>query len=144
MKPLIKWPGGKSSELKYINSYTPNKIKNYYEPFQEQVLYILILMMKWQKDISVELINFYLDVKNNNKILFSYLYSIVEAWKLIDNIVDNNKKNFYKLFLVSTEEKENYKKLEKEYKQWEKNICSLIEQRKKQNTKQKSILLFTM
>lgn len=33
MKPLIKWPGGKSSELKYINSYTPNKIKNYYEHF---------------------------------------------------------------------------------------------------------------
>ena len=33
LKPFMKWPGGKSKELKVIIPNLPARIDNYYEPF---------------------------------------------------------------------------------------------------------------
>ncbi|MBX1875205.1 DNA adenine methylase, partial [Campylobacter jejuni] len=33
LHPLLKYPGGKESELKHINKFLPPVINNYYEPF---------------------------------------------------------------------------------------------------------------
>ena len=33
IKPFIKWPGGKSSELNIIHQHLPAQINNYIEPF---------------------------------------------------------------------------------------------------------------
>ena len=33
LKPLLKYPGGKTSELDVINQYLPRDMNNYIEPF---------------------------------------------------------------------------------------------------------------
>jgi hypothetical protein len=33
LKPFIKWPGGKSSELELIKFYAPTKFSRYIDPF---------------------------------------------------------------------------------------------------------------
>lgn len=33
LKPFIKWPGSKNTEIKKIIKYLPDNIDNYYEPF---------------------------------------------------------------------------------------------------------------
>ncbi len=33
LSPLVKWAGGKTSELKYIHSKMPKKFNRFFEPF---------------------------------------------------------------------------------------------------------------
>ena len=33
IKPILKWAGGKTSELPVIHQYMPKDFKSYYEPF---------------------------------------------------------------------------------------------------------------
>ena len=33
LKPLLKYPGGKTSEVEIIEKYLPSNISNYIEPF---------------------------------------------------------------------------------------------------------------
>ena len=73
MKTLLKWPGGKARELKFILPHIPDSIENYYEPFLGggAVYFNLNTVKKscYVNDMSDELINFYLSIK---EMLFSY------------------------------------------------------------------------
>lgn len=53
MKPFIKWPGGKDSELKYILPAKPKVIRNYIEPFLGGALFFLLLKMTMLLEIFI-------------------------------------------------------------------------------------------
>ena len=91
MKPFIKWPGGKTEELKIISEYMPLTVENYYEPFvgggavffdSSQPKHFFI------NDKSTELINLYQNIKNQNNIFFDYLNEIDKCWKALEDVIN--------------------------------------------------------
>lgn len=92
LSSLIKYPGGKEKELKYILPNLPLKINNYYEPFvgggavyfSVQANYYLI------NDKSDELISLYTMIKNQDKEFFEKLKAFDHNWKIISSVVDNH------------------------------------------------------
>lgn len=72
MKPVIKWVGGKGSNLPYIRDRLPSNLKDYtywtyYEPFLGGAAVLLDLnpTNAVVNDINPELINMYLQVRDN-------------------------------------------------------------------------------
>jgi DNA adenine methylase len=95
LKPFLKWPGGKSQELKVILPNLPEKIGNYYEPFiGGGAVYFAISNAEhyFINDKSKDLIDLYNNIKSeNNHILFNTLSKIDEYWKKLDDIFETNK-----------------------------------------------------
>lgn len=91
MKTLIKWPGGKKNEIKYIKSLIP-KYENYVEPFLGGgALYFDLEPKKaYINDISSDLIQFYkiLSKKENRTELRKILLSYNSYWNLLNKITD--------------------------------------------------------
>lgn len=72
MKPMLKYSGGKSKELKYFLKYIENeKFDRYFEPFfgGGATYFALEPHQAIINDLNKKLINFYLDVKNNFDLL---------------------------------------------------------------------------
>ena len=84
MQPLIKWPGGKSSEVNIIKQYIPS-YNRYIEPFfgGGAVFFNLPPKTSIINDISVNLTDFYCLVKENNIEFKQYLYEICNDWDLL-------------------------------------------------------------
>jgi DNA adenine methylase len=103
LKPFMKWPGGKSKELKVIIPNLPDRIDNYYEPFiGGGAVYFAINGVKhyFINDKSKDLVDLYLNIKSsNNYQLFESLSNIDSYWKQIDKIYNNNQKLFFETFL---------------------------------------------
>ena len=77
MKPLLKWPGGKTRVLKHLNPFIPDTYNRYYEPFVGGGAFFFhnnfhdaVL-----SDVNEELINFYQQVQQNPKQLIHELQS---------------------------------------------------------------------
>lgn len=72
MDTLIKWPGGKKNEIKYIKNLIPS-FERYAEPFigGGALYFDLEYKNSYINDISVDLIQFYsiLSEKQSNKTL---------------------------------------------------------------------------
>lgn len=87
MKPLIKWAGGKSSEIKYIEKIIP-EFDRYIEPFFGGGALFFDLEPKTAiiNDISDELMTFYKLLKNgkSGEEFKKELYKYVEAWERIN------------------------------------------------------------
>ena len=99
-KPLIKWAGCKERELKYILPIIPN-FKNYYEPFLGGGALFFRLENEgnfYVNDLSFDLINFYLNLKRQDKFFFKELGFINSNWKALDLLADTNKRNFLKIY----------------------------------------------
>lgn len=92
LSSLIKYPGGKEKELKYILPNLPIKINNYYEPFVGGgAVYFAIQANSYLiNDKSEELISLYNMVKSQDKEFFDKLKSFDHNWKIISNVVDNH------------------------------------------------------
>jgi DNA adenine methylase len=103
LKPFIKWPGGKTKELKVIIPNLPKRIDDYYEPFiGGGAVYFSIKNAKqyFINDKSKDLVDLYLNIKSsNNKKLFQSLLNIDNYWKHLDNIYIRNRKIFFETFL---------------------------------------------
>ena len=72
MKPMLKYRGGKSKELKYFLKYIENeKFDRYFEPFfgGGATYFALEPHQAIINDLNKKLINFYLDVINQNYFL---------------------------------------------------------------------------
>lgn len=86
MKPIIKWPGGKSRELKKISGKIPN-FKRYIEPFVGggALFFNLEPENAIINDLSKDLISFYRVLKDNNsrKKFKKELYKYVDNWAKI-------------------------------------------------------------
>lgn len=102
LKPLLKYPGGKTSELDLIFDNLPNHINNYIEPFVGggAVYFALGNTNKnYINDKSEELILLYKYVKNNSKAFFDELTKIIENWdKLTELASDIRLMNLYLRF----------------------------------------------
>ena len=89
MDTLIKWPGGKKNEIKYIKDLIP-KFDNYVEPFLGGGALFFDLEPKsaYVNDISTDLIQFYqlLSEKDTRKTLKEILLSYNEYWDYIAEI----------------------------------------------------------
>ena len=89
LKPFLKWPGGKSKELKVILPNMPANINNYYEPFigGGAVYFATNAEHYFINDKSQDLVDLYANIKSaDNFILFQMLSEIDTYWKSIDNI----------------------------------------------------------
>ena len=101
LKPLLKYPGGKTSELDVINKYLPSNINNYIEPFVGggAVYFNLNHKKNYINDKSEELILLYKYIKNNNSTFYDELKIIVSNWnKLRDLAIDGRILNLYLKF----------------------------------------------
>lgn len=94
LKPFLKWPGGKSKELKVIIPNLPHYINNYYEPFiGGGAVYFAMNSANnyFINDKSKDLIDLYNNIKSENNIeLFQTLSIIDEYWKHLDKIYKKN------------------------------------------------------
>lgn len=91
MKTLIKWPGGKKNEIKYIRDLIP-KFDNYVEPFLGggALYFDLEPENAYINDISSDLVQFYqlLSKKETREILKSILLDYNNYWNYIKIIID--------------------------------------------------------
>ena len=68
LKPLIKWSGGKSDEIKFFKKYIPTDFDTYIEPFAGGAALFFNLNPKKAviADVHNELIDFYRSIKNGH------------------------------------------------------------------------------
>ena len=103
LKPFIKWPGGKTRELKHIIPNLPKQIKNYYEPFiGGGAVYFSIdnVSAYFINDKSKDLINLYQNIKDvNNNYFISTLNDINNSWKEIEILFYRNKDTLFDIFI---------------------------------------------
>lgn len=94
MKPFVKWPGGKSEELSIINAAVPNDIENYIEPFLGGGACFLALDINtyhkaYVNDLSDELIELYLMIREQNAVFYRCLQDIWAYWSSLSKVADN-------------------------------------------------------
>jgi len=101
MKPLIKWAGGKSREIKYVEKIIP-KFDRYVEPFfgGGAMFFDLEPSKAVINDISEELITFYKLLKNgkSGEKFKQELYKYVEAWERIKVYMQKFGNDFLELY----------------------------------------------
>ncbi|MFW6281230.1 MAG: DNA adenine methylase [bacterium] len=88
MKPIIKWSGGKSKEIKFFNSYYPENFKRFIEPFVGGGAVFFDLNFDGENvinDIHPNLINFYKQIKLGNS---EEIYNLMSEY-------DNDEKTYY-------------------------------------------------
>lgn len=97
---LIKYPGGKESELKYILPNCPKVYKRYFEPFVGGgSVYLNIKAEKYYiNDKSEDLINLYEMIQSQDKDFFLCLEQINRNWKLISRVIENDSTIFLDMF----------------------------------------------
>lgn len=100
LNPLLKYPGGKEAELKYIHQYLPSYIKSYYEPFLGGGAAFLSIESEkyFVNDKSVELMQFYENVASGNQSFFEKLNAINHNWKLITDLTINHSTQLLELY----------------------------------------------
>ncbi|TPR45491.1 DNA adenine methylase [Apilactobacillus micheneri] len=85
LEPLLKYPGGKSQELRYILPLLPRNIDNYYEPFVGAGSVYLsidkILGGYYINDKSRDLYNLYLSIRNQDSSFFKMLNNMDKSWQ---------------------------------------------------------------
>lgn len=85
VKPFVKWPGGKTTELEIIHQYLPEKIINYIEPFLGGGACFFSLQktqynQAFVNDFSTELISLYRLIKEKNVLFNQNLQDIWALW----------------------------------------------------------------
>lgn len=100
LSPLIKYPGGKEKELKYIIPALPKRIDSYYEPFVGggAVYFAINAKDYYINDKSDELISLYNMVKEQNVEFFDKLNAIEYNWNIISKVVDYHEKTIVDIY----------------------------------------------
>ncbi len=98
--PILKWAGGKEQELKYIHPATPQSFNRYFEPFVGGgAVYFSINQDKmYINDKSIELIDLYRAIANQDKIFIKAIKDISYNWKLIENVIRKNQEEFIRIY----------------------------------------------
>ncbi len=84
--PIIKWPGGKEKELRYILPNLPQKIERYIEPFVGGGSVFAAIPAKrfLINDKSEDLMSLYCAIKSKDYDFFSYAEDIDKIWKSVN------------------------------------------------------------
>jgi len=102
LKPFVKWPGGKSRELKVIIPQIPYYIENYYEPFiGGGAVYFAVTNAKnhFINDKSTDLVNLYQNIKEYNENIVTVLSVVDVYWKNIKDIYKIHSKKLKSIFV---------------------------------------------
>lgn len=101
LKPLLKYPGGKSSELSIIMEYSPSTIQKYIEPFLGggAVYFAIKAEEYYVNDKSQDLIFLYKYIKEKNDEFFNELETINNNWELLSNVSNNGFKRFSEILI---------------------------------------------
>jgi DNA adenine methylase len=87
--PILKWAGGKSKITEIIVDWLPPNYNNYYEPFFGGGAIGLRLYQPdknfYLSDVNKDLINFYLEIKNNCQQVIEDLKAIAEKFNNSDD-----------------------------------------------------------
>lgn len=115
LKPLLKYPGGKSRELNIINQNLPKSFNNYIEPFVGGgAVYWNIKANKYFiNDISIDLMLLYQYVKKQDSSFFEELKLIDENWQKLKDITSKYFKHLseeYYLYKNDTYSRDDLKK----------------------------------
>ena len=99
MKPIIKWPGGKSGEIDKISNLIPD-YERYIEPFfgGGAVYFTLEPKKAVINDISEILMKFYNLVKKQDKLLEKYLLAYANSMTDLIFKVENNYEEILKIY----------------------------------------------
>lgn len=105
LQPIIKWPGGKEKELKYILPNTPS-FERYFEPFVGggSVFMAMTATEYYINDLSTELISLYNNIATSNETFFWYAELMDESWENCVKFFNNNR-ILVKKYLEYREEK---------------------------------------
>lgn len=110
LQPIIKWPGGKEKELKYILPNSP-KFARFFEPFVGGGSVFMAVNAKeyFINDFSDELISLYNSISISDAVFFKYAELMDSSWK--------NAKSFFidNPILVDTYKKYRTEEISKEY-----------------------------
>ena len=92
MKPILKYRGGKSKEIKYFKKYIPN-FDTYYEPFLGggAVYFYLEPKRAVLNDVNHRLMEFYQDVKDEYELTHIQLTKLGEEYKANRLLFDKEK-----------------------------------------------------
>ncbi|MDR1390562.1 MAG: DNA adenine methylase [Treponema sp.] len=114
LSPILKWPGGKKKELKYIIPNLPASIHKYYEPFVGGgAVYTAISSAKeyFINDKSNELISLYQSISDKNRSLFfKSIEEIIHNWNILNAVIRKNAVFFIKTYKNFSKEKTNEEK----------------------------------
>lgn len=83
LEPVIKWPGGKERELKFILPNIPAFVRNYYEPFVGGGSVFMALQAErfFINDKSDDLTSLYECIANQDKEFYKYAEAIELSWE---------------------------------------------------------------
>ena len=119
-KPFVKWVGGKSQLLEEIRKKYPQQIEKYCEPFVGGGAVLFDVLQKFQpkevliNDINKELINTYLQVKNQCEELINQLNELQTQYKKLGQedrkVLFYEKRTRYNALKVNGDELENLEK----------------------------------
>lgn len=119
LEAIIKWTGGKESELKHITPLLPKNIKKYFEPFigGGSVWASITAKEYFINDKSDELISLYRSIAGTNDFdrddFFTIMEKIISNWNLLTDMTDRNQELFigtYKRFSTDKTTEEDIKK----------------------------------
>ncbi|MBO7047949.1 MAG: DNA adenine methylase [Spirochaetia bacterium] len=88
LSPIIKWAGGKEKELPIILQSLPFSFEDYYEPFVGGGAVFTAIDAKryFINDKSLELVNLYTAIMNNDEAFFTFVNLIMKTWKDVLNL----------------------------------------------------------
>ena len=92
LQPIIKWPGGKERELRYILPNLP-RFRRFFEPFVGGGSVFMSINAEefYIKDFSSELITLYKNIATTNDIFFRYIELIDKSWSNSTKFINENK-----------------------------------------------------
>lgn len=101
MKPLIKWPGGKSGEISIIEKYIP-KYNRYIEPFfgGGAVFFHLQPKLAMINDISEDLIKYYSLIKQQDKQFYDLLLCYNNSFSNMVQICDDHYSDILNIYNI--------------------------------------------
>ncbi len=102
LKPLLKWPGGKSSELKLLRANNsdlfPTKIERYFEPFLGGGAIWLAVNTdcpKYVNDSCADLMSFYERIKSGDHAFFQFIEQMATVWEALHESAQEHWEHFY-------------------------------------------------
>ncbi len=98
--PILKYPGGKEKELKYILPELPEHCEAYYEPFVGggAVYFALESDRSYINDKSLELISLYRMIQMKDCEFIRRLYGMEESWRKMGELAESWEKELGKLY----------------------------------------------
>ncbi|MDO9127000.1 MAG: DNA adenine methylase [Parvibaculum sp.] len=107
LSPLLKYPGGKDNELKYILPALPKKADRFFEPFLGGgAVYFAVEANKMLvNDYSDELINLYERVAEADKVFHNHLADIIHNWTLLGSFPKKHDKEIIEIYREFSEDR---------------------------------------